>query len=812
MKIKITAFLAVWLSVASTLVYAQTAFTLSGKVAGRDNKPLDGAAVYLRRATDSVLVKTTLTDATGGYLFENIKTGDYKLSVTTIGSQTYKGGLFHLEANKILPVIALQQSGVALKEVAITAQKPLVEHKIDRTVVNVDALISNAGSTALDVLEKSPGVIVDQNGAISLNGKSSVKIFIDDKPTYLSGADLENYLKSLSASTIDQVELMTNPPAKYDAAGNGGVINIRIKRSKNKGFNGGINLSYSQGIYGRTNNSFNFNYRQNKLNVFGNLSYNTGNGFSDLDINRYFENPDGSIASNFLQNSFIRRTAKIFNSKIGVDYYASEKTTWGIGFTGLINSANNRTLNTSNVLDAQNNLDSTIIAHNKQHSKFKNNGINLNYRHQYDKNGHELTADLDYLNYSTASSQSFNNIGYLPNGTMISNDLLTGNLPADIHIYAAKTDYSYPLKNAIKLSAGLKTSYTKTDNIANYFYTVDNTTTPDYGKTNHFIYKENINAAYVNASKDFKRFSFQAGLRFENTVSNGHQLGNVQKPDSVFKRNYNSVFPTLYLQYKLDSAGRQQISLNYGRRIDRPYYEDLNPFLSPLDKFTYYEGNPFLRPAYIQNLELSHTYKNITTTLSYSKTKDDVNETIEIVNGIYYSRPANLGSTVNKGISVDAGFDLAKWLNFHLFTNVVNIHTVSNFYTGTLNTQGTYYFIRPIFQFKLPHDWTTQLDGGYQSKITSAQFVVGSKGRVNAAVSKKLGASTTVKLAVNDIFYTFINSGDINNLANTRANYHNVGDSRTGVISLSYRFGKTISDQRKHDGNAAESEQNRVKN
>ena len=289
-------------------------------------------------------------------------------------------------------------------------------------------------------------------------------------------------------------------------------------------------------------------------------------------------------------------------------------------------------------------------------------------------------------------------------------------------------------------------------------------------------------------------------------------MGNAEKPDSVFKRHYNGLFPTLYLQYKLDTAGKQTLGLNYGRRIDRPYFEDLNPFLSPLDKFTYYTGNPFLNPSYTQSLELTHTWKNITTTLSYSKTKDDVDETIEIVDGIYYSRPGNIGSAVVKGVSVDATFDPAKWLNIHFFGLVQNIHTVSDFYTGTLNTQGTFFIINPTAQFKMANDWTAQLDGNYRSKLTSAQFVIGGRGRVNTAVSKKLGASTTIKLAFNDMFHSFVNSGLINNLAATKADYRNIGDSRSAVISLSYRFGKAISDQRKHNDNAAESEQNRVKN
>lgn len=812
MKLKIAAFLAAWLCIGQTFVKAQSNISISGKIVSAEGKPLDGATVYLKTTSDSTLVKTAIAGRDGTYQLEQLKKGNYRLYITMVGFVTYKSQPVQLEQNITLPAISLQGGGTALKEVTITAQKPLVEHLVDRTIVNVDALISNSGSTAMDVLEKSPGVIVDQNGAISLKGKSGVKIFIDDKPTYLSGADLENYLRSLSASTIDQVELMTNPPAKYDAAGNGGVINIRIKKNKARGFNGSLNLRYSQGRFGKTNNSFNFNYRNNKFNVFGNMSYSTANNFNDLDINRHFLNADGSIASNFLQNSYIHRTSKSYNTKIGVDYYASDKTTFGINLTGLINPADDKTLNTSKLLNASDVLDSTIVAVNREQSKLKNGGINLNYRHQYDKKGKELTFDLDYLVYHTADEQSFDNTTYLPNNNMINHDLLTGNLPSNIDIYSAKTDYTHPLANGIKLGGGLKTSYTKTNNIADYFYTANGVTAPDYGKTNHFIYKENINAGYLNLNKDWKRVSVQAGLRFENTSSDGHQLGNIQKPDSVFKRNYNGLFPTLYVQYKLDTAGNQTININYGRRIDRPYYEDLNPFLSPLDKFTYYTGNPFLKPAYTNSIELSHTWKNITTTLSYSKTKDEVNETIEIVDGIYYSRPGNIGSKIVKGISVDAGFDPAKWFNIHFYGHVMNVHTISDFYTGQLNTQGTYYFIRPVLQFKLPKDWTAQLDGGYQSSVTNAQFVTIGMGKINTAVSKKLSPSTTLKLVVNDVFRTFISGGDINNLANTRADYRNIRDSRTTVLSLSYRFGKAISDQRKHESNGAESEQNRVKN
>jgi len=273
------------------------------------------------------------------------------------------------------------------------------------------------------------------------------------------------------------------------------------------------------------------------------------------------------------------------------------------------------------------------------------------------------------------------------------------------------------------------------------------------------------------------------------------------------------LFPTLYLSYKLDTASVNQIGLNYGRRIDRPYYQDLNPFISPLDKFTLYVGNPFLKPSFTNNIELSHTYKNkITTTISYSKTNNDVNETIEIVDGIYYSRPGNIGSIVNKSISVDATFDFTKWFNFHFYGEVSNQHSVTAFYTGPLDTKGTYFVIRPIVGVTLDKTWNAQIDYLYQSKITSVQFLLGSRSRLNMGVSKKLSPSTTLKFTMNDIFYTGIGSGVINNLAQTAAGWRNESDSRFGVVTLSYRFGKVIADQRKHDANGAESEQNRVKN
>jgi hypothetical protein len=536
-----------------------------------DKNPVPAASVSLLKATDSSLVKMAIAGTDGRFEFTSLVASTYFLRITTIGYNEYNSAAIIISAEQpvsSLPVIILSPATAGnLGGVTVTTKKPLVERKIDRTIINVDAFISNAGANAFEVLEKSPGVQVDNNENIGLNGKASVLIFIDDKPTYLSGAELANYLKSLPASSIDRIELMTNPPAKYDAAGNAGIINIRTKKTKIKGFNGSISASYAQGAYPKTNNSVNFNYRNNRINLFGTTSYSEAEYFTDLFIERRIKNNDESLKSIFAQNSFIRRWNRSNALKLGLDYYISEKSTIGIVLNGMLNPSWDKTFNTSKLSNANGVTDSTITADNQTHSRFRNGSVNINFRRQIDSTGRELTMDADYIRYSFDANQFNRNTVYQPNNTISSADDLLGNLPSGISIYSYKLDYVHPLRNNAKFEAGIKTSITKTDNIAEYDRTVNNVTTPDYNITNHFRYNENINAAYLNFNREFKRFSFQTGLRLENTVSKGHQLGNVVKPDSAFKRPYTNLFPTVFVSYKLDSNAGNQITFSYGKRI-----------------------------------------------------------------------------------------------------------------------------------------------------------------------------------------------------------------------------------------------------
>ncbi len=386
--------------------FGQAENRIGGQVFDTENKPVIGATVSLSK--DSIMMQTFVTDSAGSFSFNDVKVGKYFISVTAIGYARLVGETINFDG--LSPVkesrLVMEQESNLLKSVSVTAKKPFIEQKIDRTVMNVDALVSNTGVTALDVLENAPGVIVSSEGAISLKGKSGVIIFIDDKPAYLSGQDLANYLKSLPSSTLDKIEIMPNPPSRYDAAGNAGVINIRTKKSRTGGFNGGINLAFGQGKYSRTNNSFNFNYKNQKINVFGTASYSINNGLNDLDIFRYYYKGDGMLRSTFFQNSFIRNTSYATNLKLGLDYFLTHKTTIGILVNGIIRPSDSKTINKSVVANASGATDSLITADNKEHINWKKGSINLNYLHRYSAD-RELSLDVDYIKYGAQQDRFF---------------------------------------------------------------------------------------------------------------------------------------------------------------------------------------------------------------------------------------------------------------------------------------------------------------------------------------------------------------------------------------------------------------------
>lgn len=739
-------------------------------------------------------------------------------------TNSFLGVVFTLWAT-IVPVFLMAQGDstrkkpdtlkkpVELKEVKISGKKSYIEQKIDRTVVNVDALISNAGSNALEVLEKAPGVMVDQDGKISLKGQQGVVVLIDNRPTYLSETALTAYLKSLPSGSISQIELIPNPPARYDAAGGAGVINIRTKKSALSGWNGSVNLGTGYSPNWRHNESIDLNYRKNKFNLFSNLGYSKTDSWRDLDINRWFYDQHQQLTSAFMQSTLFHNRSKTPSLKAGMDFYVNDKTTLGFVFTGSYNKAGNRKEVTATATGPAGQLDSLITALNSEHSKLNSNGINFNYGHKFDSLGRELSFDLDRIKYNAGTDQSFANRIFNPVNNSVNAEDLLADLPAEIAIYALKADYDHPLANKSKLSAGFKTSFVNTDNTADYFIRQDNMLLVDNEKTNHFLYKENINAAYFNFNKEWKKWSIQTGLRLEQTNMKGHQLGNGLRPDSSFSRHYINLFPTVYLSYKLDSA-KNKLTLYYGRRIRRPYYQDLNPFIFLLDKFSYFAGNPYLRPEFAHKIDLNFNHDNkFNFDLFYNVTSSMISEVIEQDKGIFISRTGNVGHMWFAGMSTHISFKAGKWYTLNLYGEAVR-----NSFSGFPGDKGTstgsfYVYVQPGNQFDLGKGWSAELSGVYLSPSESAQFKKKSLYLVNAALQKKLlSDQASIKLSLRDAFDSYKPRGGILNIPQTRATYHNAFDNRMGLLSFSYSFSKGVSAAKKRNTGGAGNEQERVKN
>jgi hypothetical protein len=791
-----------------------TAIKLHGKIGATNQPALSAATITLLKAKDSSVVKVSVSDQEGQYSFDNPRQGRYLVVVSAVGYEKQYSAPFTVSpdsTNMELTTLVLTPRGNNLKAVTVSARKPLVEQKIDRMVVNVDAFISNTGANALEALEKSPGIQVDKDGNISLKGKQNVIVLIDGRPAYLSGADLANMLKGMQASQLEQIEIMTNPPAKYDAAGNAGIINIKTKKNKIKGFNGNISAGAGQGVYFKTNESISLNYRDGKVNLFSSYSFNRNNNFQELEIFRRYKDDNETTNAIFEQVAFMKKRNMSNNLKMGMDYFVTNKTTLGIVVSGFYNPESSINSNTSYLENANYAVDSIATASSKIKGTWKNASVNLNMRHQFDSTGRELTADLDYIVYDNTNNQHFINTTFEPNWIKRYEEQLQGILPVTVNIYSAKMDYTHPLKKNGRIEAGWKTSYVETVNKADYYQLYNNEWMTDYEKTNHFDYNENLNAAYVSLNKQLtKKWGLQSGLRFENTNYKGHQYGNPQKGDSTFKRSYNSWFPTVYISYGADK--NNQFGLSYGRRIDRPGYQSLNPFMFFIDKYTYEAGNPYLKPQYSNNFELTHIYKGwLTTTLNYSRTKDLFNETFDQSGYATIVRRGNIGRRENAGVAVNAQITVTKWLTSMVYTNYNYTKYSGKLYGEDLKVEAGTLQISLNNQMNFKKGWGAELSGWYRTKGVEGQILLQPMGQMAAGVSKQvLKGKGTVKVNVRDILYTQIPHGEIN-FKDTEARFRNSRDTRVANVTFTYRFGKPIKSangQRKKGG--ASDEQNRV--
>ncbi|MBW0156161.1 MAG: TonB-dependent receptor [Sediminibacterium sp. Gen4] len=796
-----------WFGIAT----AQNTDNIRGSVIDEKKEAVYGATAMLYKTGDSTLVKAIFTDKDGGFLFEKVKPGRYFVVITMIGYKKHFSETFSIKNASIdLPVILLTVESKILSQVIVQARKPLFEQKADKFVVNVDASPVNAGASALEILEKSPGITVDKDGNVSLKGKAGVQFFIDGKPAYISGQDLVNYLSNLNGNLLDQIEIMTNPPAKYDAAGNSGIINIKTKRTKQIGYIVNLSTGYTLGIYGRNNQSVNFNYRKNKINIFGNISRNQNKILRTYDINRQFvDRISNQVTAVLNQSSDKLNNSTVNEAKIGADIYFNSKTNAGVVFTGFNNPGSANSEGIIYVRSPSGTVQQRTLADTRSVSRWKNFNGNINLRHLFDSIGRELSIDLDYLRYDQYFNQDLvSNLLQNSGGSLILSDTLLGNLPLYINIYSAKADFVHPMKKGAKLEAGVKIAYVETDANAIYDSVINNTLIPDAGRSNHFVYDERISAAYLNYSKSFSsKINGTFGLRAENTLAHGNQI----TTGETFKLAYTKLFPTMFLQYKADKSN--SLNLNYGRRIRRPDYESLNPFMKFLDKYTFEQGNPRLQPQFSHNIELSHAFKGwLTTTFNYTSTNNIIqmvleqNETTKET----FARQDNIASLRQIGVSILA-YKQVKNISANLFVNAYQNEFKGMVNNTFLELKAATVVLNGTLSYKFKKGLVVETSGFYRTAGVEGVFTIQPLGAIHFGLSMPvLKNAGSLRLAARDIFWTQKAKGS-SRFGTVDAAFKQTPDSRTIGLQFAYRItkGKTTNNKRKNG--SASDEQGRVK-
>ncbi|MBK7871030.1 MAG: TonB-dependent receptor [Saprospiraceae bacterium] len=676
---------------------------------------------------------------------------------------------------------------------------------MDKLIVNVENSIVSAGSSALEVLQRSPGVIVDQNDNISLRGRQGVIIMIDGKPTQLGSQELANMLRGMASSTIEKIEIITNPSAKYDAAGNAGIINIRMKKDQRVGTNGNFSASVGYNDYWRANTALSLNYRNRKWNLFGNYSYANTVGYNNLILTRKFRE-EGEVAAIFKQDNYVKFPFSNHVARVGVDFSPSKNTTIGIVANGISNAFNPTGDSETIMLDANEQRTGSFTTQNRSQDQWNNYSLNTNIRQVFDSLGRELTADFDYARYSNETDQNFLTENFTPERVLMNQSIFIGDINGYLNIYSAKMDYTHPINEKMKIEAGVKTSFVKTDNDLQYFDRINGEDIYNPGWSNQFIYKENINAGYLNYRHEFsKTWSMQLGLRGEQTIADGLQV----TTDSSFNRNYFQFFPSVFVQW----SPSEKHSFNYSmsRRIDRPSYRQLNPFRGFVDRTTYSEGNPFLLPQLTYSFEVSHTFlQRFTTTFNYSITDDVITQVFlqDDEQRIMVQSIANIAELEYYGLSFSATFNPVKWWN-----NRTELNGFHSRYTGVVaNTQldnalPTFY-INSINRLTLPKGFSGEVTFFYHNKSAYGITTIQPMWQLSLGLQKNiLQNKGTLRLNVNDIFWKGYPRG-VTKFANVDEVWKARRPTRMAMLTFTYRFGKTtVAPSRRRVGGAEEEKQ-----
>lgn len=772
------------------LPFAAFTQTISGTVKDDQGKSLAGASVSLKKTSDSAIVKIAVTGNAGDYRLQNIPAGRYFINTSFVGFGAGNSSSFdHSGSTTTAPAMILHKINSDLKAVTVTATRPIIEVKADKTVLNVEGTINAVGQDALELLKKSPGVLVDRDDNISLSGKNGVQVYIDGKPSPLTGKDLADYLRTLQSSAIESIEIITNPSARYDAAGNAGVINIRLKKNKSFGTNGSINAGYGISIHPRYNAGLSLNHRDSRISIFGNYSYNRTINENFMNLHRI------QLDTVFNQRNVMTWKGNSHNIKAGVDFFLNSKQTVGVMMNGNYSKNDLRSFSNTNIsYQPTGEFVKKLVADNSNISTRDQNNFNFNYRYA-DTTGRTFNVDADYGMFRIRTDQMQPNYYFDITGSPINSRIYNMVSPTDIDIYTAKADYEQNVRKG-RLSFGAKSSYVNSVNDFKRYDVIEDAKKLDKDRSNDFDYKEKINAAYINYNRPLKKVTLQLGFRVEHTdakgVSHGQRLnGTEYEPyDSSFNRNYINLFPSAAISFA--KGKNNQFNITYSRRIDRPSYQDLNPFEFKLDEYTYMKGNTELRPQYTNSFGISHTYKyKLTTALNYSHVTDVFTQIVDTTEkSKSFMTRKNLATQDIASINISYPLQLG-WFGSFANLNSYYTHYKANFGEGrTVDLDVFAYNIYMQNSAKLGKGWTGEVGGWYSSpSIWQGTFKSKAMWSVDAGIQKAMmKGKGNLKVSVSDLFQT-MRWGGTSNFAGQYLYTSGGWESRVLKVNFTYRFG-----------------------
>ena len=777
-------------SITVFFIQAQTA-SIKGVLKNSDGEPLAFANIALFQSVDSTLYKAAASNADGNFEMQGLRAGNYFLKAVYLGYDDVKKTNIRLADQQVdLGALTLAATAISLSEATVTASRVLVEIKPDRTIFNVSGTINSAGSDAISLLRKAPNVTVDNNDNIAVLGRSGVLLYVDGKRLPLTGQDLTNYLQSLPAEQIDRIEIITNPGARYEAEGNAGIIDIRLKKDKGLGANGSVNTTFSQGIYYKANLTGTANYRNKRFNTFGSASLGDGEGFHNMLFDSYLNNMEQHEINNSQNNS------QNYNYRVGADYFLGKKHTIGFLAGGGANVNDNTAYNRITLAAANTpaSIDSILVANNTGSGQRKQQTYNLNYRFDNAK-GRTFNMDLDYGTYHNKNKRYQPNRYYNASEEVVLTEIINSfDTPTDIDIYTFQMDYEDDLWGG-KLGIGSKLSRVNSDNTFLFFDEPAGVPLLNNRLSNRFVYDEKVYAGYVGYTRPLnKKWNFSAGLRAEKTDATGDLqtfLPELQEPPVLL--NYLSWFPNMGLTWQ--PAENHNFNLNGGRRINRPDYNVLNPFNNQISQLSYEKGNPFLRPEIVNNLELGYTLAyRYNVKLSYSKTTDQITRLIapdKIDPRAGFITWDNLASQTIYSLNVSAPVQILKKWNAYFNAGASQIDNQADYGNGaTVDVQAFSYNIFQQHTFDLPSGIKAEISGYYSGPgIWGGVFVYESSWSLDLGVQKKfLHDRLNVRLNASDLFYQTGWNG-YSNFDGLYSQGSGRWDSRRVSLSLGYLLG-----------------------